>query len=300
MVAMRLDGRTRAWVERELGPGARVGRVRRMVGGVSSVVQEVTVHIDGTTRRVVLRRVVPVPEAEGHDPRAEAEREARSLAALDGRALAPRLLAADPAAEACAVPTVMTTRRPGRPMVAPRHPQQWIGEMAEAVRAVHAIGTAWSGLPDLTPWIHTPHPPPWSRRPEAWTQALAEISSRLPPGGPARLVHRDLHPGNILLHRGRLSGIVDWEQACCGPIEADISRCRVQVACLADRDAADDLLDQLADLSTAYDRRWDALVALELGPWAHDLLTFNRLGAELTLGGIRSTLDDLVIESMDG
>jgi len=96
-----------------------------------------------------------------------------------------------------------------------------------------------------------------------------------------------------LLHRGRFSGIVDWTQASVGPPEVDVSRTRVEIAMLSDRAIADEFL-QHTECAATYDPLWDALVACELGPWSHDMLAFNDLGARLTLEGVRATLDAFV------
>jgi thiamine kinase len=45
----------------------------------------------------------------------------------------------------------------------------------------------------------------------------------LPTGGPSRLCHGDLHPGNIILAKGG-AVIVDWFDASCGELPADVAR----------------------------------------------------------------------------
>jgi len=112
-------------------------------------------------------------------------------------------------------------------------------------------------------------------------------------------VHRDLHPGNVLVHDGRFSGIVDWVHGCRGPIEVDVSRCRVEVAVIAGLDAADDFLARCGVPPGGYDRRWDLSVALELAPWAATLLGFNAVGAQLTPEDIHDRLDGIVLEALD-
>ena len=115
----------------------------------------------------------------------------------------------------------------------------------------------------------------------------------MPCGGEPRFIHRDFHPGNLLFRRGRCSGIVDWTQASVGPPEVDISRTRVEIAMLTDREVAEEFLRHTG-YSATYDPLWDALVACELGPWSHEMLVFNDIGARLTLDGVRATLDAFV------
>lgn len=291
---MRFDGRARAWVEDVTG--APVVRARRMAGGVSSAVHEV-VLADGA--RVVLRRTIDLPVADGPTARAEAEREVAGLRRLGGWTLAPRVVATDLDGGRCGAPAVLVTRLPGRPWVAPgAHVERWVDGLAAALRAVHDLDRPIDGLPTTRPWLFGPRvPPPWTAGPEAWAWAFAVVAGGLPEGGPDRLVHRDLHPGNVLFNRRRLTGIVDWESMCRGPGELDVARGRVQVAVLAGSDAADALLARCADLAPGYDGRWDALVACELSLWTEDLLAFNRLGVRLTLAGIRAALDAVVAQA---
>ncbi|HEU5149727.1 MAG TPA: aminoglycoside phosphotransferase family protein [Iamia sp.] len=288
---MRFDGRARGWVEAVTGRA--VVRARRMPGGVSSAVHEVGLAGGG---RLVLRRTIDLPGIEPPTARAEAEREVDGLRRLAGWPLAPTLVAADLDGERCGAPAVLVTRLPGRPWVAPGAAVgAWVDGLAAALRAVHELDPAPTGLPATRPWIFGPRAAPsWTAVPEAWTWAFSVVADGLPAGGPDRLLHRDLHPGNVLFSRRRLTGVVDWESLCRGPAELDLARSRVQVAVLAGLDAADALWARCADLAPAYGPAWDALVACELSLWTEDLLAFTRLGATLTLPGIRATLDEVV------
>ena len=297
---MRFDDRARAWIEAELGPDCRVIGARRLRGGVSSVVHDLTIERMGRRSHVVLRRVPLDDEVPDHDPVAEVATEVAVLARLGGRAMAPRVLAVDQDGAVCGAPSVVQTRLPGRVTVAPKHRQPWVEGLAAAVNEVHDLDDAGADLDPFEPWFSgTVLPAPiWSRAPAAWVELHEELLRSLPPGGTPRLVHRDLHPGNVLFHRGKLSGIVDWTNPRRGPVEVDVSRCRVEVAILAGIDAADAsdaFLTACRPLVPGYDRRWDALVALELAPWVDDLVEFNRVGASLTPESIQHVCDELVI-----
>jgi hypothetical protein len=275
---VRFDRRARAWVEDVTGD--HVVRVRNLEGGVSSAIHEVVL---GGGDRVVLRRTIDLPEAAEPTAHAEAEREVAGLRRLAGWPLAPTLVATDLDGGRCGAPAVLVTRLPGRPWVAPGAAVgAWVDGLAAAVRSVHDLDRLPTGLPATEPHLFGPRvPPPWTTAPAAWRWAWSVATAGLPPGGPERLVHRDLHPGNVLFHRGRLTGVVDWESMSRGPAELDVSRCRVQVAVLA----------------PGYDPRWDAIVACELSAWTEDLLGYNRAGARLTLAGIEAALDGVVAQA---
>jgi aminoglycoside phosphotransferase (APT) family kinase protein len=237
---------------------------------------------------VPLRHDVP-----NHDPVAEVLNESYALRRVGGGPI-PQLVAVDPDGTECGVAALISTWMPGRPDVAPRDPAAWIRELTVALDAVPASAGPGPSFGTFFPWFDPDGTAPtWSRVPDAWSRVRARLDVAIPSGGEPRFVHRDFHPGNLLLRRGRFSGIVDWTHASVGPPEVDVSRVRVQVAILTDRDVADAFLCGTPYAST-YDPLWDALVACELGPWSHELLHYNAVGARLTLDGIRATLDALV------
>ena len=101
--------------------------------------------------------------------------------------------------------------------------------VCEAVPGFHHL----SVLDDLT------DPPPWTRRPDVWRRAF-EIARGPVPGYSPVLCHRDFHPGNVLWHAGRVTGVVDWTNTCRGPAACDVAHCRNNLALLFGLDAADD------------------------------------------------------------
>jgi len=291
---MRFDARAREWVEHALGAGHRVLATERRRGGVSSVVHRVRViDRDGHEHAYMLRRVPFRADVPNHDPAAEVLNESYALLTVGGGPI-PELVAVDPAGEACGVAALLSTWLPGRPELRPRDPRAWIREIAAGLDAIPKIPAGRLKFGAFVPWFDPDRAPPeWSRVPTAWTAVRARLDLALPCGGEPRFIHRDFHPGNLLLHRGRFSGIVDWTQAAVGPPEVDVSRTRVEIAMLSDRAIADEFLLH-TECAATYDPLWDALVACELGPWSHDMLAFNDLGARLTLDGVRSTLDAFV------
>ena len=80
-------------------------------------------------------------------------------------------------------------------------------------------------------------------------------------------VHRDFHPGNVLWRRGRLSGVVDWANACRGPAGCDLAHCRANLMELSGRESADRFLAAYKSLTGEdYHPYWEVASVLEHGP----------------------------------
>jgi phosphotransferase family enzyme len=89
------------------------------------------------------------------------------------------------------------------------------------------------------------------------------------------LVHRDLHPGNVLLDGGRLSGVIGWDGAIRGDRHFDLSTLRFVLA-----GRAPGLLplvdERLAEISAHRRRAYWAHVSLRRLDWSirhHDAAT---------------------------
>ena len=59
---------------------------------------------------------------------------------------------------------------------------------------------------------------------------------------PPRLVHVDYWQGNILWEDGRISAVLDWEEASCGDPAIDVAYCRMDFVMLGQRAAADEFV----------------------------------------------------------
>ncbi len=207
----------RAWIHQVTG--APVLSVRRLAGASSAAVHRVWLS-DG--RHVVVRRYVwrayteEEPEAPG--------REVDALTfASHNRLPAPRLIDADleGAATGDGVPILLMSYVPGRALASPD-----VRGLAEAAAAVHAVDPGGFGHRYFR-WeeAETTLPPTGTCRRWLWERAVALWRTAEPTYRPA-FIHRDFHPGNVLWSRRRVTGVVDWVNACAGPAGCDVATCR--------------------------------------------------------------------------
>jgi aminoglycoside phosphotransferase (APT) family kinase protein len=70
--------------------------------------------------------------------------------------------------------------------------------------------------------------PDWAQHPQLWRQAI-ELLARVPPYAD-RLIHRDSHPGNIMVDGTGTYRVIDFTASGMGPIGLDLARCRTNLA----------------------------------------------------------------------
>lgn len=215
------------WIEAAVGHGATVQSVSPLVGATSSAVYAVDVSGKMGVIPLVLR-LFDSAEWLREEPDL-ARREAWGLrTAGKARVLTPELVAFDETGKEAGLPAVLMTRLLGRVELQPENPEQWLRGMASALVTVHSVEA------DDAPWDYRSYvdipslvPPSWSS--ENWERAIALVNSP-PPPVPTQLIHRDFHPNNVLWRAGRVSGIVDWPNACRGAAAMDVAWCRVNLA----------------------------------------------------------------------
>lgn len=187
-----------------------------------------------------------------HDP-AVAEREWAVLAALARvGAPTPRPLWLDPAGTVLGCPTIVTGRLAGRGLLAPADRAAYVRELATALAAIHAAPLRPAELAvladqraELAVLLERDAPPAaLAARPggaDAWAMLRRwwPRTSGLLATARSSLVHGDFWPGNTLWRRGRLSGVVDWEQVRRGDPLHDVGCCRLDLTLLLGPDAAD-------------------------------------------------------------
>ena len=256
----------REWVRR--ATGATVVRVRRLPGASSTAIHGLYLS-DG--KRLVLRRYV-WPGFLEEEPIAP-QREVDALRFAFSRGLpVPEVVTADVTGADVGdnVPVLLMSFLPGRAVAIPD-----LAKLADVAATMHDTDPGGFGH-DYFPWYEGTFsgPPALSTRPELWETASELWRDAMPAFQPT-FIHRDFHPGNVLWLRGRVSGIVDWPNACRGPWGCDIAHCRANLIWLSGPDAADEFLAAYeARTGRTYDRYWDLASIMEHGPshWSHQRL----------------------------
>ena len=185
----------------------------------------------------------------------------------------PRLVAFDPHADRTDTPALLMTQLPGAVDLLPSDFDDWLTQQARILQPLHAVPLG------EFPWRYAPYnnpaslePPAWSDAPQLWEKAI-EIVNSPPPITPEVFIHRDFHPVNVLWQDGKLSGLVDWPNACRGPAGIDISWCRANLAELYGVEAADRFLQICRSIGAAsgYHPFWDLMVIIEILPGPPDV-----------------------------
>ncbi len=257
------------WVADAVGLGTTIQSVGPMAAvSTSSTLLAIEALRNGRSMKLVLRRFVN----EGW-LREEPDLERHEAASLEKARVAdvptPELIAYDEAGDRCCVPAVLMTRLPGSVELNPGNLDRWLYQLAESLIRVHAVEVGahpWS----YSPYNDIPHltPPGWSRFPELWGKAIGALQEPRPEG-PECFIHRDYHPANVLWVDNRVSGIVDWVNACRGPVGVDVGWCRRDLVQLYGQPAADRFLHayrSLAGPSFEYHPYWDLMTLVELLP----------------------------------
>ncbi|HLM56112.1 MAG TPA: aminoglycoside phosphotransferase family protein [Pyrinomonadaceae bacterium] len=256
------------WVGRSVGPGAAVESFTKLPGATSSVLHALRVNYHGRQFELVLRRFVDAEWLWVEPDLARHEAAALGKAGLAGVPV-PLLVAFDEGGEACGAPATLMTRLPGGVELMPDDFDAWLRGLAEALVPLHEIGAeelAWSYYPYAD--IQSLEVPGWSRAAESWRRALEIVKGPWPRSREC-FIHRDYHPANVLWEGARVSGVVDWVNACRGPAGVDVAWCRHNLARMYGVSAADKFLDayrRLAGPRFAYEPFWDLITVVELLP----------------------------------
>ena len=239
---VKVPERTIRWVERVTG--ARVVKTRLLRRGPIDIRALTLESTRGTSSKAVLRMFVD-RELLGADISFRPGNEVRVLRALKATAVpAPTLIAADVEETECDAPTLLTSLVPGRNgfKAVPRDLGPWLRQMAEAAAQIHDVSDP-GGLVGFEPYEEGERTIPRNTSREDLWRRVFDVVAGSAPATEARFIHRDYHQENTMWLRGRLTGVIDWTQACMGPIDIDLARMRSNLASEVSVEAAGSFLD---------------------------------------------------------
>lgn len=245
-----------AGLAQQLAPNASISGVRMLGGGIDAGTHAFDLRLpEGVRRKLVLRRFDPRWLVDDRD------RPLRMWHALEllerlGNA-APRPVWFDGAGVLFGVPTLVMTREPGRPLLAPRDPLAWGRQLGEALADVHAGAVTEQVRAVLRPARYEIEADmAWDERRTRYRKHpdgadIVDAIERLRPllaEGRRVIVHGDYWPGNTLWRRGRLLSVIDWDGAAIGDPESDAAYARLDPFILEGPEAA-------AAVLAGYERR---------------------------------------------
>jgi aminoglycoside phosphotransferase (APT) family kinase protein len=263
-----------------IAPGGRVVRVRPMRGGISSSVHLVHLQGAGGARQaVVVRRYGDYWQRT--DP-AACEREFKLLEVISRLGFpGPRPLLLDQAGGPFGAPTVVMSRLPGRPQLAPVDVSDYLAQTAQMLARLHRLPIDELGFlrdqrVNVDRDLGTFEGPAGDALQRAvWSEAAAEWPAVSRVSSQRVLVHGDYWPGNLLWRRRHLVGVVDWEQPRLGDPAKDVATCRGDVSILFGLEAGNNFLrlyEAAADIRVRNLRFWDLLISTwavrEIEDWA--------------------------------
>lgn len=259
-----------SWVEEVTG--ALVERSAPLVGGMSS---EVVKHRLSDGRTVVSRHITNTDWLEREPHLIDAEASALRLLA-QSEITAPQVLALDAVNGRLAMSFV-----DGEMLVSAQDLRDRVAAIADVALRVSRVELPDDhGLPTWRPWVQpSPKPPVWGDH-ELWAEAIARFESTTEPTThrPA-LLHRDLHPLNLLWHNAE-PNVVDWVNACVGHPHAELGHCRWNLTVMAGTACASAFLDAylLQSGDGPYDPYWDLAPALSFLPGPFGLGGWHAVG----------------------
>lgn len=243
------------WIQLQLGKAVK--NSKPLKGGVSSVISH---HLLDDQSSVVSRQILN-KEWLAEELDLIIHERASLLALSRGDLTVPTFLAADAIAKECDAPTLLMSTLPGKVQLDRSVYEAGMPQLAETLYRIHQTTIPPDFRWEYAPYapIHEITVPNWTTNPDDWEKALHFVQNSTPSFTPV-FIHRDYHPTNILWEDGKLSGVVDWINACRGPALVDVAHCRINFALLYGVETADSFLKAyLNEHHMDYNPHWDIL-----------------------------------------
>jgi aminoglycoside phosphotransferase (APT) family kinase protein len=124
----------------------------------------------------------------------------------------------------------------GEPVYMPGDVAKWVEGLARSLAQLHRVPLAGGGFlrdhrASLAKYLAEGPPVEDRVHPDCarlW-EAMRALHAKLTPVEPA-LMHGDYFTGNVLWWRGRVSGVIDWDDAGFAPPGNDVGNCRAELA----------------------------------------------------------------------
>src|SRR5690625_744246 len=254
------------WVKNAVDSHAVIESIEQLKGSTSSTLHQISLRSNQGIQNVVVRQFDNEEWLEEESDLAYHEAESLRLAAkVDAQT--PEIIAFDETGSKCGIPAVLMTMLNGSVDLKPKNMTKWLEGLAHALVNIHQVEA------DNFPWSYFTYNdipsleiPLWSSVTKAWEKAI-EIVKGAQPKYQSCFIHRDFHPANVLWQDGKVSGIVDWVNACRGPAGIDVGHCRLNLAQLYDVATADAFLkayQRYAGDTFIYDPYWDFLSLIDI------------------------------------
>lgn len=280
------------WLARATGVKPESVRLRRMRGSTSATLYQLWDGSGKVADRFVLRLFTLKPWLDEEPDLARHEAAALPEAAKTGLPV-PQLLDYLPGPSPTSpddpvgfgAPAVLMSWLPGRVELAPSDEEAWLRALAAVLARVHAhdgAGFAWLYGSWVAPQNVTV--PAWAADVALWEAAVEAHRNWRPErdAGDSAFLHRDFHPLNLLFAGSggslRVTGVVDWVNACLGPVAVDVAHCRMDLVLLRGVAAADRFAGQYRQLTgnDVSDPYWDLDAVFDMAvpeasfhaPWA--------------------------------
>lgn len=260
------------WIIKQTGKDSRVVHTKPLMGGISSAMSAVCIENQDEMLQWVMRQFTDKSWLRACPDLAVCETEALRAAEQAGIP-SPRWIAADYYGQFCEHPTVLMSHLPGKVELRPKLLDPWLSGLAEMLAEVHVKAATckltvernyytYSTIADL-------QVPAWSRYPSVWKQIIDILQNEdSAPSYVPQFIHRDYHPTNVLWKDGKVSGVVDWVNACMGPVGIDTGHCRLNLVQLYGVEAAEYFLYCYLNCARVSkevaDPYWDMLTLIEI------------------------------------
>jgi aminoglycoside phosphotransferase (APT) family kinase protein len=277
-----------------LDPGARLLRAWGLTGGVSAAVTALEIErADGTAEKLIVRQHGEVDLAQNPNVAAD---EYALLQILHAEGLpTPALHYVDASGEIFGTPCIVIDFIEGTTDFAPATVDEVASELAHQLARIHAIDVSHWDLSFLPRQVDR-GAERLAARPAKLDDALDEGRIRdtlktvwpLQPRNGSVLLHGDFWPGNTLWRDGRLTGIIDWEDAGIGDPLADLANTRLEMLLMLDPSAVDTFTKSyltLNPIDTTDLPYWELCAALRpiagMPHWGLDHVTLQTMRAGL-------------------